>query len=117
MEPNDERADAVDLGIPGADADRIAVKGTVAVTRPGRHRRIGARARWWEEGHRVIGGAQHQELAGFGRLALVPDEGVDHQEIFVVRRVLEPQFVVTPDAATRNRIEIEDGLLSPAPHM
>src|SRR5256714_11501067 len=109
MEPAGERADAAELGIPGADADRIAVKEPVAVTRPGRHRRIGACARWWEEGHRVLGGSQHKELAGFGGLALVPDEGVDHQKIFVVRRVLEPQFVVTPDAATRNRIEIEAG--------
>ena len=107
----------MDLGIPGTDTDGIAVKDPVAVARPGRHRRIGARTRRWEKGHRVIGGSQHQELSGFGRLALVPDEGVDHQEIFVVRRVLEPQFVVTPDAATGNRIEIENGLVSPAPHM
>src|SRR5438552_19174419 len=107
MEPAGERGDAVDLAIPGTDTDGIAVKDPVAVARPGRHRRIGARTRRWEKGHGVIGGSQHQELSGFGRLALVPDEGVDPPEIFVVRPALVPQSVVPPDAAPGNRSERE----------
>src|SRR2546423_9400700 len=103
MEHIGERANAADFGIPGADRERIAVKEPVAVTRPGRHRRIGARARWWEEGHRVIGGSQHQEMAGFWGPAPGPPEGGGPHGIFFVRWVTEAPPVVPPPAPPRNR--------------